>query len=263
MSIVSVVDKGRLHLGYAKENEAATKLGKSINFYGNFFTILASKLLKTSTKIEFDNKGVFVNKESFRKHISSLDLDVTSLKLINDMGYKSFILKNNANLIPSNERFGENFSNRTTNKLFSEFIFNLQANNSNKVKDLIRKGVDVNKEFFITDKAVITDRDWVLNSLEPQKVTRSTPLVLAVERGNQPLAQLILDQKSGNYSNDIKVTLKPGSWFSQLKGMKSIDTARISREKVVVDSEKNIFKLELVSEQRKVGSQKIQTTFFS
>ena len=219
MSIITATNyQGRLHVGYGDEDSVSKCLGNSINSYRNPISKFFTKLFGFSRDIDIDGKNRCVNKESFKKHLRSIGFEGDSIEQVRKLGYKTFIQNNSDTLIIGHDKLGENFSNKKRMKLFVKMIGELEVNNTQAVKRLIRKGAYVDREFFKPANGALngqsfwntrSDIESTLYNWYPNTHFYSyTPLTLAAEKENQSLAKFILNVKNNNISSDKKQTIK-------------------------------------------------------
>src|SRR5262249_35897857 len=152
--------------------------------------------------------------------LQSLGLEDGYIKEINKIGYHTFIKNHADKIIIRNEKLGESFSNKKRRKLFGKMIRQLDINNTQAVKRLIRKGAYIDREFYkLPEESLNSPSLWIsrpelerflarirfkTNSNLFSNFYSYTPLAMAAEKGNQTLAKFILKAKNGDDSSDKK-----------------------------------------------------------
>lgn len=214
MTIISVIDNGRLHLGYAQENQICKQLGRSINLYSHSVTQYLAKRQGKAENIIIAGRSYCVNSKSLAQHLSSIGLNQEEAKEMATVGYETFInLKKDKIYIGPNP-LGENLSHKKRGKFFKRLIHELIANNTEAVKKLVRKGAYFDREFFVHDPIngkslfiIESELEKILNKHFNETIYKSyTPLTMAVEKGNQPLSTFFYEAKNKNTSSDLRIS---------------------------------------------------------
>ena len=96
-------------------------------------------------------------------------------------------------------------------KLYEKMIRQIEDNNTQAVKKLIRKGAYIDREFYKLPNGSYFTRYPILENFLTRYYTNTTvhtytPLARAAEKGNQSLAQFILKAKNCDVSSDKKQT---------------------------------------------------------
>jgi hypothetical protein len=187
--INTIVNKNRLHVA----NDANYQ--GSINSYNNGFTKSFSKLFGISSKIKINDETKCVNKKSYRKLLAALDLTPSKNEPMKNFDTLSCSFRKDQGLMR------EHISSKKGDKLGKEFIRAILANDMQKATDLIGKGAQIDKHFWVREHHGLSFKhltDGLSDqSLSPFKAVRYTPFLCAVDNKNQKLRKL-LEQYQAN-----------------------------------------------------------------
>lgn len=257
MKIITAANyEGRLHLGYGEENSIPQCLGTSINTYHNFITKFFTQLFGFSMTLEIDGKQRCVNKKSLIKHFGSIGCEDANVTRIKAIGYYRFIeeISGKITITLRKDKLGESFSHSKRMELFEKMVAELQANNTQAVQRLIRKGAYIDREFFIPADGSIDGRSFWSNRPKLERVMFDhwndyfysyTPLAMAAEKGNQVLANFILNAKGDNFSSDRKQTFYLSITSSAKGGSWSIEQKKEKTQEVILSPEGNFKQVSL------------------
>jgi hypothetical protein len=212
--ITAVNYNGRLHLGYGYENGSTHCLGSSIKTYRNPIAKFFSKIFGFGIDVEVGGKIRCLNKVSLKSHLQSIGLGDAKLEEVSKIGYRTLIEtiqeKDSAKLKISQEKLGANFSNTKRMKLFTKMIKQLDANNTQAVMKLIRKGAYIDREFYKYNNKLLIDKketEALLTAYsirDTSSIVSYTPMAMATEKANQVLAYFISNNKGSNFTADMK-----------------------------------------------------------
>lgn len=251
MSFITATNyNGRLHLGYGDENSVGKCLGNSIYTYCNSISKFFTKLFGFSIELDIDGKQRCVNKKSLIKHLESIGLENISIEKIRKIGYNTLLKQHSGQIITRNDNLGESFSIEKRMKLFEKMVTQLEVNNTQAVKRLIRKGAYVDREFFkpadgpLSGQSFWSSRPMLEEVLHRYYINTNfysyTPLALATEKGNQSLAKFILGAKNGDVSSDRKQTIHQSLTSNNRTPYWKTETIKVEKVSVTQEGVVNI-----------------------
>lgn len=180
--IHTLVNKNRLHVAQDAHYQG------SVNSYNNGFTKAFSKLFGLSSRITINNESKFVNKKSYGKFLAALDLTPSKNEPMKNFDTLPCSFRKDQGLMR------EHISSKKANKLGKKFIQAILANDMQKATDLIGKGAQIDKNFWLRDRYGVSF-EGITKDLGHQSASfqaaNYTPFLYAVSRNNQELKDML------------------------------------------------------------------------
>ncbi len=217
MPIISATGKGRLYIGQLEDKGPAKCLGRTVRVYTDPLTKCITKLFGCSVQVDIGGKSRCVNKNSLIKHLQSLELAPECVAKMQEVGYDALIAQNECSPLQGAQNFGDSLPEAKRCRITRRMCKALLANDTEAVKRYIRKGASCDGEFYVGPTSssfdVYFDKSQLERELQASYACFScygyTPLAMAAQKGNLPLAQFIADTKGGVTDSDKRQTF---SW---------------------------------------------------
>lgn len=195
----------------------------SINSYNNTVTKSFSKLLGISSKININNQTRYLNKKSYQKFLITLDIHPSTTFSITNFDTLPCSFQESSKLMRNY------ICSKKSNKLGEQFIRAILANNMDKATELVGKGAQIDKLFWLRMPYGLTFKDVThglpYRNLPPIIALKMTPFHYAVQDKNDQLKQLLEEYRAN-------VNLEGEGW--EFERQISNDTYRVNNQSYLV-----------------------------